>query len=162
ILVCLCLLEIWRHSTIIHRAWAFEAIPYLRKLFNDYSEEVSQSRILRCLSAKNNPKINYVDLFNPPQDIESTYCSGDTDDIAINVGVDADVNIGGDIGDVGAKTSGEHVHDGGVTYGRLTPFSGHTKSFAHYSSSWSACKCVECKNKEARLIYTCQYVNKSL
>ncbi|XP_015169697.1 uncharacterized protein [Solanum tuberosum] len=50
-------------------AWAFEAIPYLRKQFNDYSKEISQPRILRWLSSKNNPKINYVDLLDPPYDI---------------------------------------------------------------------------------------------
>ncbi|KAG5591305.1 hypothetical protein H5410_041819 [Solanum commersonii] len=50
-------------------AWAFEAIPYLRKQFNDYSKEISQPRILRWLSTKNNPKINSVDLFDPPHDI---------------------------------------------------------------------------------------------
>ncbi|KAH0699093.1 hypothetical protein KY284_013308 [Solanum tuberosum] len=30
-------------------AWAFEAIPYLRKQFNDYSKEISQPRILKSL-----------------------------------------------------------------------------------------------------------------
>ncbi|KAH0761255.1 hypothetical protein KY290_017328 [Solanum tuberosum] len=50
-------------------AWAFEAIHYLRKQFNDYSKEISQPRILRWLSAKNNPKINFVDLFDPPLNI---------------------------------------------------------------------------------------------
>ncbi|KAH0672382.1 hypothetical protein KY290_024623 [Solanum tuberosum] len=30
-------------------AWAFEAIPYLRKLFKDYSQEISQPRILSYL-----------------------------------------------------------------------------------------------------------------
>ncbi|KAG5627958.1 hypothetical protein H5410_013176 [Solanum commersonii] len=50
-------------------AWEFEAIPYLRKQFNDYSKEISQLMILRWLSAKNNPKINSIDLFNPPHDI---------------------------------------------------------------------------------------------
>ncbi|KAH0773958.1 hypothetical protein KY290_011095 [Solanum tuberosum] len=50
-------------------AWAFEAIPYLRQQFNNYSKEISQPRILRWLSAKNNPKINSVDLFDPPHDI---------------------------------------------------------------------------------------------
>ncbi|KAG5596069.1 hypothetical protein H5410_037301 [Solanum commersonii] len=52
-------------------AWAFEAIPYLGKQFNDYSKEISQPRILRWLSGKNNPKINSVDLFDPPHDIMS-------------------------------------------------------------------------------------------
>ncbi|WMV20891.1 hypothetical protein MTR67_014276 [Solanum verrucosum] len=52
-------------------AWAFEAIPYLRKQFNDYSKEISQPMILRWLSAKINPKINSVDLFDPPRDIVS-------------------------------------------------------------------------------------------
>uniref|UniRef100_M1CCK5 DUF1985 domain-containing protein n=1 Tax=Solanum tuberosum TaxID=4113 RepID=M1CCK5_SOLTU len=32
-------------------AWAFEAIPYLRKQFNDYSKEISQPRILSSCSA---------------------------------------------------------------------------------------------------------------
>ncbi|KAH0777779.1 hypothetical protein KY290_009190 [Solanum tuberosum] len=53
----------------VFMAWAFEAIPYLRKQFNNYSKEISQPRILRWLSAKNNPKINSVDLFDPPFDI---------------------------------------------------------------------------------------------
>ncbi|KAH0682914.1 hypothetical protein KY289_020666 [Solanum tuberosum] len=120
-------------------AWTFEAIPYLRKLFKDYSEEISQQRILRWLSTKNNPKINFVDLFSPPHDIksltqnkpysgydkkkelvgattikrEALIVPGDADDGAINVGDDADVNVGVDIGDIGAKSGGEHVDDVG-------------------------------------------------
>ncbi|KAH0737467.1 hypothetical protein KY290_036172 [Solanum tuberosum] len=175
-------------------AWAFEAIPYLRKQFNDYSKEISQPRILRWLSAKNNPKINFVDLFDPPHDIivhpwlvpteqellmpffltleiidtksdptvdlikkelagattirrEAHIVSGDADDVALDV--DVDVNIDVDIGDTGAKSGGEHVDDVGGIYGGFTPFSGHTTSFAPSSSSCSACKCEECKNKEA-------------
>ncbi|KAG5619671.1 hypothetical protein H5410_004889 [Solanum commersonii] len=50
-------------------AWAFETIPYLRKLFKDYLKEISQPRILRWLFAKNNPKINYVDFFDSLHDI---------------------------------------------------------------------------------------------
>ncbi|KAG5587452.1 hypothetical protein H5410_047886 [Solanum commersonii] len=57
--------------TVEYLAWGFESIPYLRKQFNDDSKEISQPRILRWLSAKNNPKINFVDLFNPPHDIVS-------------------------------------------------------------------------------------------
>ncbi|KAH0659331.1 hypothetical protein KY289_028079 [Solanum tuberosum] len=149
-------------------AWAFEAIPYLRKQFNDYSKEISQPRILRWLSAKNNPKINSVDLFDPPHDIvklvgattikrEAHIVSGNADDVAL--GVDVDVNIGVDIG---AKSGGEHVDDVGGIYGGFTPFSGHTTSFAPSSSSCSACKCEECKNKEAQLISTGEDVKKSL
>ncbi|KAH0712709.1 hypothetical protein KY289_008668 [Solanum tuberosum] len=188
-------------------AWAFEAIPYLRKQFNDYSKEISQPRILRWLSAKNNPKINSVDLFDPPHDIivhpwlvpteqelqmpffltleiidtksdpivdlikkeltgattirrEAPIVSGDADDVALDV--DVDVNIGIDIGDAGGKSGGEHVDDVGDIYGGFTPFSGHTTSFAPSSSSCSACKCEECKNKEAQLISTGEDVKKSL
>ncbi|KAH0765025.1 hypothetical protein KY285_000896 [Solanum tuberosum] len=75
--------------------------------------------------------------------------SGDADDVAIDV----DVNAGVDIGDVGAKSGGEHVDDIGGIYGGFTPFSGHTTSFAP-SSSCFACKCEEFKNKEAQLIST--------
>ncbi|KAH0644117.1 hypothetical protein KY290_035022 [Solanum tuberosum] len=49
-------------------AWAFEAIPHLRQQVKDYSEKVSYPRILRWLSAKNNIKVNAVDLFTPPDD----------------------------------------------------------------------------------------------
>ncbi|KAH0673934.1 hypothetical protein KY290_026183 [Solanum tuberosum] len=174
-------------------SWAFEAIPYLRKQFNYYSKEISQPRILRLLSAKNNLKINFVDLFDPPHDIivhswlvptdqelqmpffltleiidtksdpivdlikkelagattikrEAPIVSGDADDVVIDVGVDVDVNIG----DVGAKSGGEHVDDVGGIYGGFTPFNGHTTSFAPSSSSCSACKCEEFNNKEAQ------------
>ncbi|KAH0731586.1 hypothetical protein KY289_002774 [Solanum tuberosum] len=211
-------------------AWAFEVIPYLRKQFNDYSKEISQPRILRWLSAKNNPKINSVDLFDPPHDIvqqmayllqqlvyrsvaidgssigrnlnslllfcllptddlsvaiyessvmahlfqhmghlleikyiattirrEAPIVSGNADDVALDG--DVDVNIGVNIG---AKSGGEHVDDVGGIYGGFTPFSGHTTSFAPSSSSCSACKCEECKNKEAQLISTGEDVKKSL
>ncbi|WMV53225.1 hypothetical protein MTR67_046610 [Solanum verrucosum] len=188
-------------------AWAFEAIPYLRKQFNDYSKKISQPRILRWLSAKNNPKINSVDLFDPPHDIivhswlvpteqelqmsffltleiidtksdpivdlikkelvgattikrEAPIVSGDADDVALDV--DVDVNIGVDIGDAGAKSGGEHVDDVSGIYGGFAPFSGHTTSFASSSSSCSACKYEECKNKEAQLISTGEDVKKSL
>ncbi|KAH0693922.1 hypothetical protein KY285_021019 [Solanum tuberosum] len=188
-------------------AWAFEAIPYLRKQFNDYSKEISQPRILRWLSSKNNPKINYVDLLDPPYDIivhpwlvptkqelqmpffltlgiidtksdptvdlikkeltgattirkEAPIVSGDADDLALDVDVDA--NIGVDIGDAGAKSGCEHVDDVGGIYGGFTPFNRHTTSFAPSSSSCSACKCEECKNKEAQLISTGEDVKKSL
>ncbi|KAH0689196.1 hypothetical protein KY289_016554 [Solanum tuberosum] len=65
-------------------AWAFEAIHYLRKQFNDYSKEISHSRILRWLSAKNNPKINSVDLFDPPLNIvqQMTYLLQQIDDLS--------------------------------------------------------------------------------
>ncbi|KAH0783095.1 hypothetical protein KY290_002693 [Solanum tuberosum] len=166
-------------------AWTFEAIPYLRKQFNEYSKKISQPRILRWLSVKNNPKINSVDLFDPPHDIivrpwlvpteqelqmpfflileiidtksdpivylikkelagattirrEAPIVSGDADDVALYV--DVDVNIGVDIGDAGVKSGGEHVDDVGG----------------------SACKCEECKNKEAQLISTGEDVKKSL
>ncbi|KAH0753935.1 hypothetical protein KY290_024205 [Solanum tuberosum] len=168
-------------------SWAFEAIPYLRKQFEDYSKEISQPRILRWLSAKNNPKINFVDLFDPPHDImvyllqhmshlleikyielagattikrETLIVSGDTDDVALDV--DVDVNICVDIGDAGAKSGGEHVDDVGGIYGGFTPFNGHTTSFAPSSSSCSASKCEECKNKEAQLISTGEEVKKFL
>uniref|UniRef100_M1CGX7 Uncharacterized protein n=1 Tax=Solanum tuberosum TaxID=4113 RepID=M1CGX7_SOLTU len=75
---------------------------------------------------------------------EAPIVSSDADDVAINV----NVNVGVDIGDVGAKSDGEHVDDVDGIYGGFTPFSGHTTSFAHFSSC-SACKCEECKNKEA-------------
>ncbi|KAH0744064.1 hypothetical protein KY290_032057 [Solanum tuberosum] len=46
---------------------------------------------------------------------ETLIVPGDADDVAINVGDDADVNVGVDIGDVGAKSGDEHVNDiGGV------------------------------------------------
>ncbi|KAH0751490.1 hypothetical protein KY290_004711 [Solanum tuberosum] len=78
---------------------------------------------------------------------EALIVSGDADDVAIDV----DVNVGVDIGDVGAKSGGEHGDDVGGIYGGFTPFSGHTTSFSP-SSSCSACKCEECKKKEAQLI----------
>ncbi|KAH0712022.1 hypothetical protein KY289_007981 [Solanum tuberosum] len=83
---------------------------------------------------------------------EAPIVSGDADDVAIDV----DANV--DIGDVGAKSGGEHVDDVGGIYGGFTPFSGHTTSFAP-SSSCSACKCEECKNKEAQLISTGEEVS---
>ncbi|KAG5596512.1 hypothetical protein H5410_037744 [Solanum commersonii] len=85
---------------------------------------------------------------------EAPIISGDADNVAIDVGVD--------IGDVGAKSGGKHVDDVGGIYGRFTPFSGHTTSFAPSFSSCSACKCEECKNKEAQLISTGEDVKKSL
>ncbi|KAH0744228.1 hypothetical protein KY290_032221 [Solanum tuberosum] len=85
---------------------------------------------------------------------EAPIVYGDADDVAIDV----DVNVGVDIGDVGAKSDGEHVDDVGGIYGGFTPFSGHTTSFAP-SSSCSACKCEECKNKEAQLISTGEEVS---
>ncbi|KAF3632949.1 putative zinc finger protein VAR3, chloroplastic-like [Capsicum annuum] len=68
------LIEILDHQ--IHRlrnkeialAWAFEAIPPLRKKVMDYLDEVSYPRMFRWLAAKNNPKIKEADLFNPPDD----------------------------------------------------------------------------------------------
>ncbi|KAF3672872.1 putative protein EIN4-like [Capsicum annuum] len=48
-------------------AWIFEAIPYLRQQVN-YQEEVSCSRILRCLSAKTDKNVKFLDLFNPPKE----------------------------------------------------------------------------------------------
>ncbi|KAG5619796.1 hypothetical protein H5410_005014 [Solanum commersonii] len=49
--------------------------------------------------------------------------TSDADDIATDVGVDVDVdvNIVVDIGDVGAKSGGEHVDDVGGIYGGFTP-----------------------------------------
>ncbi|PHU30779.1 hypothetical protein BC332_02872 [Capsicum chinense] len=47
-------------------AWAFEAIPYLRKQVN-YQEEVFYPRILRWLSAKNDKNAKILDLFNLPR-----------------------------------------------------------------------------------------------
>ncbi|KAH0650762.1 hypothetical protein KY289_031003 [Solanum tuberosum] len=85
---------------------------------------------------------------------EAPIASGDVDDVAIDVGVD--------IGDTCAKSGGEHVDDVGGIYGGFTHFSGHTTSFAPSSSSCSACKCEECKNKEAQLISTGENVKKSL
>ncbi|PHU19104.1 hypothetical protein BC332_10255 [Capsicum chinense] len=41
-------------------AWAFEALPYLRKQVKDYPDEVSHPRILRWLPAKNNKIIKEV------------------------------------------------------------------------------------------------------
>uniref|UniRef100_M1AQR9 Uncharacterized protein n=1 Tax=Solanum tuberosum TaxID=4113 RepID=M1AQR9_SOLTU len=77
---------------------------------------------------------------------EAPIVSGDAEDVAIDVGVDVDVNIG----DVGAKSGGEHVDDVGGIYGGFTPFSGYTTSFAPSSSSCSVCKCEEFNNKEAQ------------
>ncbi|KAM3356014.1 hypothetical protein P3S68_022728 [Capsicum galapagoense] len=48
-------------------AWAFEVIPYLRQQMN-YLEGVSCPRILRCLSAKPDKNVKFLDLFNPPKD----------------------------------------------------------------------------------------------
>ncbi|KAG5586919.1 hypothetical protein H5410_047353 [Solanum commersonii] len=53
--------------------------------------------------------------------------TGDADDVATDVGVDVgvdvdvDVNTVVDIGDVGAKSCGEHVDDVGGIYGGFTP-----------------------------------------
>ncbi|KAH0753936.1 hypothetical protein KY290_024206 [Solanum tuberosum] len=91
---------------------------------------------------------------------ETLIVSGDTDDVALDV--DVDVNICVDIGDAGAKSGGEHVDDVGGIYGGFTPFNGHTTSFAPSSSSCSASKCEECKNKEAQLISTGEEVKKFL
>ncbi|KAH0666400.1 hypothetical protein KY285_027606 [Solanum tuberosum] len=93
---------------------------------------------------------------------EAHIVSGDANDVAIDVGVDVDVNVGVDIGDAGAKSGGEHIDDVGGIYGGFNPFSGHTTSFAPSSSSCSACKFEECKNKEAQLISTGEDVKKSL
>ncbi|KAM3382898.1 hypothetical protein P3S68_008473 [Capsicum galapagoense] len=49
-------------------AWAFEAIPPLRKQLMDYPDEVSYSRMFRWLAAKSNTNIKEFDLFNPPDD----------------------------------------------------------------------------------------------
>ncbi|WMV44189.1 hypothetical protein MTR67_037574 [Solanum verrucosum] len=91
---------------------------------------------------------------------EAPIVSGDADDVALDVNVD--VNIDVDIGDVGAKSGGEHVDDDGGIYGGFTPFSGHTTYFDPSSSSCSACKCEEYKNKEGKLISTGEDVKKSL
>ncbi|KAH0749362.1 hypothetical protein KY290_028594 [Solanum tuberosum] len=93
---------------------------------------------------------------------EEPIVSGNADDVEIDVGVDVDVNVGVDIGDAAAKSGGEHVNDVGGIYGGFNPFSGHTISFASSSSSCSACKFEECKNKEARLISSGEDVEKSL
>uniref|UniRef100_M1BGN0 Uncharacterized protein n=1 Tax=Solanum tuberosum TaxID=4113 RepID=M1BGN0_SOLTU len=84
---------------------------------------------------------------------EAHIASSDADDVAIDVGVD--------IGDAGAKSGGEHVDDVGGIYGGFTPFSGHNTYFAPSFISCSACKCEECKNKEAQLISTGEDVKKS-
>uniref|UniRef100_M1BVY5 Uncharacterized protein n=1 Tax=Solanum tuberosum TaxID=4113 RepID=M1BVY5_SOLTU len=47
-------------------------------------------------------------------------------------------------------------------YAGFTHFSGHTTFFSPFSSSCSACKCEECKNKEAQLISIGEDVKKSL
>ncbi|KAF3651503.1 putative glycerol-3-phosphate 2-O-acyltransferase 6-like [Capsicum annuum] len=49
-------------------AWAFEAIPPLRKQVMDYPNKVSHPRIFRWLAAKSNTKIKEADLFNPSGD----------------------------------------------------------------------------------------------
>ncbi|PHT95594.1 hypothetical protein T459_03476 [Capsicum annuum] len=49
------------------KAWAFEAIPYLRQQVN-YQKEVSYSRILRWLSVKIDKNTKFLDLFNPPKE----------------------------------------------------------------------------------------------
>uniref|UniRef100_M0ZQD0 Uncharacterized protein n=1 Tax=Solanum tuberosum TaxID=4113 RepID=M0ZQD0_SOLTU len=85
---------------------------------------------------------------------ETPIVSGDADDVAIDV----DVNVIVDIGDVGAKSGGEHIDDVGGIYGGFTPFSGHTTSFAP-SNLCFACKCEECKNKDAHLISTGEEVS---
>ncbi|XP_060172583.1 uncharacterized protein LOC132603499 isoform X2 [Lycium barbarum] len=48
-------------------AWAFDDIPHLRHQVKEYSKEVTYSRILRWLTARNNTKLS-VDLFNPPNE----------------------------------------------------------------------------------------------
>ncbi|KAH0670092.1 hypothetical protein KY289_024585 [Solanum tuberosum] len=73
---------------------------------------------------------------------EAPIVSSNADNVAIDVGVNVDVNIG----DTGAKSGGENVYDVGGIYDGFTLFSGHTTSFAPSSSSCSACKCEECKN----------------
>ncbi|KAM3379751.1 hypothetical protein P3S68_012165 [Capsicum galapagoense] len=49
-------------------AWAFEAIPPLRKQLMDYPNEVSYPRMFRWLAAKSNTNIKEADLFNPTDD----------------------------------------------------------------------------------------------
>ncbi|KAM3382579.1 hypothetical protein P3S68_008153 [Capsicum galapagoense] len=49
-------------------AWAFEAIPPLRKQLMDYPDEVSHPRMFRWLVAKSNTNIKEADLFNPSDD----------------------------------------------------------------------------------------------
>ncbi|KAM3232717.1 hypothetical protein P3L10_018076 [Capsicum annuum] len=49
-------------------AWAFEAIPPLRKQLMDYPDEVSHPSMFRWLAANSNTNIKDVDLFNPPDD----------------------------------------------------------------------------------------------
>ncbi|PHU07013.1 hypothetical protein BC332_23502 [Capsicum chinense] len=46
------------------KAWAFEAIPYLRKQVN-YQEQVFCPKILRWLSAKTDKNTRFLNLFNP-------------------------------------------------------------------------------------------------
>ncbi|KAF3665880.1 hypothetical protein FXO37_10843 [Capsicum annuum] len=50
-------------------AWAFEAIPPLRKQVMDYPNEVSYLRMFRWLAAKNNKRIKETDLCNPLDDV---------------------------------------------------------------------------------------------
>ncbi|WMV13587.1 hypothetical protein MTR67_006972 [Solanum verrucosum] len=96
--------------------------------------------------------MDYVDLFNPPHDIPSKgrhqLFFGDADDVGVDVDVDA-------------KSGGDHLDDVGGIYGGFTLFSGHTTSFAPSSSSCSACKYEECKNKDAQLISIGEDVKKS-
>ncbi|PHT50301.1 hypothetical protein CQW23_10048 [Capsicum baccatum] len=49
------------------KAWAFEAIPYLRRQIN-YQEEVSYLRIVRWLLTKTDKNKKFLDLFNPPKE----------------------------------------------------------------------------------------------
>ncbi|KAF3685526.1 putative glycerol-3-phosphate 2-O-acyltransferase 6-like [Capsicum annuum] len=49
-------------------AWEFEAIPYLRQQVN-YQEGVFCPRILRWLSAKTHKNTKFLNLFNPPKDV---------------------------------------------------------------------------------------------
>ncbi|KAM3201967.1 hypothetical protein P3L10_029591 [Capsicum annuum] len=74
----LCL--VWfTHSVILARdvnkvieddllAWAFEAIPSLRKQLMDYPDEVSHPGMFRWLAAKSNTNIKEANLFNPSDD----------------------------------------------------------------------------------------------
>ncbi|PHT83779.1 hypothetical protein T459_12222 [Capsicum annuum] len=51
----------------VDKAWAFEAIPYLRRQVNN-QKEVSCPTILRWLSAKIDKNAKFLDLFNPPKE----------------------------------------------------------------------------------------------
>ncbi|PHT89162.1 hypothetical protein T459_04275 [Capsicum annuum] len=76
----LCL--VWFVHNVL-RAWAFEAIPYLRQQVN-YQEEVFCPRILRWLLAKTYKNVKFLDLFNPPKEAVDVIATAEENKITVD------------------------------------------------------------------------------